>query len=85
MDLQQQLNKQGTRKGLFRAELYLPDFKDGKRAGIADVIRASFSGTEVDLSHLRLAMLDVIMLDGKDLLLTGGAERENRTQLFSWD
>ena len=66
-DLQQQLKKQAVRKALFRAELYLPDVKDGKRAGIADVIRTSFSGGETELGRLRLAMLDVIMLDGKDL------------------
>jgi hypothetical protein len=29
--LQQQLTQFGVRKALFRAELYLPDFKDGKR------------------------------------------------------
>jgi hypothetical protein len=65
--VQQQLKKQGVRKALFRAELYLPEVKDGKRAGIADVIRVSFSGGEADLNRLRLAMLDVVMLDGKDL------------------
>jgi len=67
VDLQQQLKKQGVRKALFRAELYLPDLKDGRRAGIADVIRVSFGGSEAELGRLRLAMLDVIMLDGKDL------------------
>ena len=66
-EVQQKLKKQAVRKGLFRAELYLPGLKDGKRAGIADVIRVSFSGTEADLAGLRLAMLDAIMLDGKDL------------------
>jgi hypothetical protein len=65
--LQEQLQTQNVRKALLRAELYLPEMKDGKRAGIADVIRISFSGTETDLGRLRLAMLDVIMLDGKDL------------------
>src|SRR5882762_6019743 len=67
IELQKLLKKQGIRKGLFRAELYLPDLKDGKRSGIADVIRVTFSGGEADLARLRLAMLDVIMLDGKDL------------------
>jgi hypothetical protein len=67
IDLQRQLKKQGVRKGLFRAELYLADFKDGKRSGVADVIRVSFSGMEADFGRLHLAMLDVIMLDGKDL------------------
>jgi len=67
IELQKLLKKQAVRKGLFRAELYLPDMKDGKRCGIADVIRVTFSGGEAELSRLRLAMLDVIMLDGKDL------------------
>ncbi len=53
--------------GTERAELYLPGLKDGRRAGIADVIRVSFGGSEAELGRLRLAMLDVIMLDGKDL------------------
>ncbi|HSU54543.1 MAG TPA: hypothetical protein VLT36_10825 [Candidatus Dormibacteraeota bacterium] len=66
-ELKQLLKKQGLRKALLRAELYLPDVKDGKRSGIADVIRVSFSGTEADLAKLRLAMLDVVMLDGKDM------------------
>ena len=47
LDLQQQLKKQSIRKALLRAELYLPEMKDGKRSGISDVIRASFSGGEV--------------------------------------
>src|SRR4051794_7783822 len=67
VELQQQLKKQKVRKALLRAELYLGDLKDGKRTGIADVIRVSFSGGEADLARLRLAILDVIMLDGKDL------------------
>src|ERR1051326_6822784 len=37
-ELQQRLKKQSVRKALFRAELYLPDFKDGKRLGISEVI-----------------------------------------------
>jgi hypothetical protein len=61
------LEQQAVRKALFRAELYLPEVKEGKRSGIADVIRVSFSGGEADLARLRLAMLDIIMLDGKDL------------------
>lgn len=67
VELQRHLKQQGVRKALFRAELYLPEFKEGKRFGIADVIRTSFSGGEAELARLRLAMLDIIMLDGKDL------------------
>ncbi len=37
------------------------------RLGISDVIRVSFGGTEAELNQLRLAMLDAVMLDGKDL------------------
>src|SRR5260370_4565055 len=44
VEVQQRLKKQGIRKALFRAELYLPDLKDGRRAGLADVILVSFSG-----------------------------------------
>jgi len=61
------LQTKGVRKGLFRAELYLPGAKGGKRNSIADVIRVSFNGTEAEVAALRLALLDVIMLDGKDL------------------
>ncbi len=67
VDLSKALKKKGIRKGLFRAELYLPGVKEGKRLGISDVIRVSFGGTETELNQLRLAMLDAVMLDGKDL------------------
>ena len=67
VELQKHLKKQGVRKVLLRAELYLPALKEGKRLGIADVIRVTFSGGEAELASLRLAILDIIMLDGKDL------------------
>ncbi len=65
--LQDELQKKGVKKGLFRAELYLPETGDGKRARISEVIRVSFNGTEAEVGSLKLALLDIIMLDGKDL------------------
>src|SRR3954469_7099939 len=37
VELSKALKKKGIRKGLFRAELYLPGVKERKRLGIADV------------------------------------------------
>ncbi|HSI82367.1 MAG TPA: hypothetical protein VK970_01215 [Candidatus Methylacidiphilales bacterium] len=61
------LSAAGVKKALFRGELYLPPLKEGVRRSIADVVRATFSGSVEDIGSLRLAVLDVIMLDGKDL------------------
>jgi len=65
--LEKHLLTQDIQKGLFRAELYLPLEISGRRAGIADVLRVSFNGTEEDLNALKLVIIDIIMLDGKDL------------------
>jgi|KBSSwiStaDraftv2_1062776.scaffolds.fasta_scaffold238240_2 hypothetical protein len=65
--LEAELKKKGVRKGLFRAELYLPGVREGRRNSISEVIRISFNGTDAELAALKLALLDVIMLDGKDL------------------
>jgi hypothetical protein len=52
---------------LFRAELYLQEQIHDRRATIGDVLRISFSEDAGAIDKLKLAMLDVIMLDGKDL------------------
>jgi hypothetical protein len=66
--LEQHLKAQGIQRGLFRAELYLPH-TDGKtkRPNVADVLRVSSGGSLEEVATLKLVMLDVIMLDGKDL------------------
>jgi hypothetical protein len=61
------LKARGTRKALFRAELYLRDTADGRRCGSADVTRASYSSDRGDASRFRLAVLDAVMHDGRDL------------------
>ncbi|PLS68427.1 MAG: hypothetical protein CV045_07925 [Cyanobacteria bacterium M5B4] len=65
--LQQHLLKQNILKALLRCELYYPHPIGGRRAGIADVIRISFSGSAEEIAQLQLVILDIIMLDGKDL------------------
>ncbi|MGA0198318.1 MAG: hypothetical protein ACO3NK_04190 [Prochlorotrichaceae cyanobacterium] len=65
--LEEHLLRTNLQKGLFRAELYLPLEISGRRAGIADVLRVSFNGTEAELNALKLVMIDLIMVDGKDL------------------
>ncbi len=78
-DLQQHLEQTAIQKGLFRSELYLPKLPDGRRAGIAAVLRSSFSGTQDEIEAFRILMLDIIMLDGKDL-------RPNQEQFqITWD
>jgi hypothetical protein len=62
------LNAAGIRRALLRCELYLDGAADAaRRSGVAEVIRVSFSGSEADLARLRLAVLDVVMVDGRDL------------------
>jgi hypothetical protein len=62
-----QLKARGTKKALLRAELYLRETVDGRRCASADVTRASYSTDPADPSRLRLALLDAVMLDGRDL------------------
>jgi len=39
----------------------------GRRSGVSEVIRISFGNSEEDFARLKLAVLDIVMLDGKDL------------------
>lgn len=66
-ELATKLKGRGTRKALLRAELYLRESVDGRRCASADVTRASYSSDPTDAARLRLALLDVVMLDGRDL------------------
>jgi ATP-dependent DNA ligase len=68
--LHRTLTAQGVKKALLRAELYLAQSTQGRRRSVSDVIRVSASGTEAELAQLRLAVFDLIMLDGKDLRTT---------------
>ncbi|HWB03884.1 MAG TPA: hypothetical protein VG796_12730 [Verrucomicrobiales bacterium] len=61
------LKECGTKKALFRAELYLRDTIDGRRCISADVNRASHSTDPAEAARFRLAILDVVMHDGRDL------------------
>lgn len=62
------LDAAGIRRALLRCELYLDGAADtARRSGVAEVIRVSFSGSDADLARLRLAVLDVVMVDGRDL------------------
>jgi hypothetical protein len=61
------LRARGTKKALLRAELYLRETIDGRRCASADVNRASYSSDPKDAARLRLALLDAVMLDGRDL------------------
>lgn len=65
--LAQKLSAQGVQKALLRCELYLPHSADGKRHSSADVARASFSSDPLLHQALKLALLDLIMIDGQDL------------------
>jgi len=65
-ELEKKLTTAGIGKALLRTELWLPP-AGSKRRGIGDVIRVSFSGTDAEIAELKLVLLDVIMLDGKDL------------------
>jgi hypothetical protein len=64
--LADKLRSKGVKKALFRAELYIGGKQDGRRRNASDVIRASFSTTVGDADALKLCLLDLVMLDGKD-------------------
>ena len=59
----------GIKRTLLRCELYLnTGGGDGmRRSGVSEVIHVSFSGSDADLGRLKLALLDAVMVDGKDL------------------
>ena len=62
------LKSAGVQKALLRCELCLAvDATQSARAGVAEVIRISFSGSEAEVARLKLVALDLVMLDGKDL------------------
>ncbi len=65
-------------KTLLRSELYLPFKIAGRRAGISEVVRLSFNGSESDIAAFKLLLLDIIMLNGKDLR----PNQENFTQTW---
>jgi hypothetical protein len=66
-ELATNLKARGTKKVLLRAELYLPGTVDGRRCASADITRASYSTDPADAARFHLALLDVIMQDGRDL------------------
>jgi hypothetical protein len=61
------LKERGTRKCLLRAELYLRETVEGRRCASADVTRTSYSTDASEIARLRLALLDVVMIDGRDM------------------
>jgi len=66
-ELAASLKARGTKKALLRAELYLRETVDGRRCASADVTRASYSTDPADAGRFRLAVLDAVMHDGRDL------------------
>ncbi len=66
-ELVKKLKKAGVDKALFRGELYLPMKKGERRPTVAEVVRASFAKEKEGMEKLRIALFDLIMLDGGDL------------------
>lgn len=66
-ELAARLKSHGAKKVLLRAELYLRETVDGRRCASADVSRASYSSDPADAARFRLAILDAVMQDGRDL------------------
>ena len=66
-ELAANLKARGTKKALLRAELYLRETVDGRRCASSDVTRASYSVDPADAARFRLAVLDIIMHDGRDM------------------
>ncbi len=68
--LAQKLQSAGVQRTLLRCELYLDTTRSGdstRRSGVSEVIRISFGSNDEDIARLKLALLDIVMLDGKDL------------------
>ena len=80
-ELSKKLKKSGVSKALFRAELYLPVKKGERRPTIADVVRVSFGTDEGEVATLRLALFDIVMLDGEDMRDDGDSFREEWEKL----
>lgn len=66
-ELAANLKAKGVKKALLRAELYIRETVDGRRCASAEVTRASYSTEAADVGRFRLAVLDVIMQDGRDM------------------
>ncbi|MCB1607097.1 MAG: hypothetical protein KDI71_09005 [Xanthomonadales bacterium] len=82
--LASKLKSAGVNKALLRCELYLDAAAaadGGRRAGVSEVIRVSFSGSDEDLARLRLAVIDAVMIDGKDLRPQQAAFAQTMDQL----
>jgi hypothetical protein len=63
----ERLQAAGVQRALLRAELYLDTSKDGgRRSGVGEVIRISFGSNDDEIARLKFALLDIVMLDGKD-------------------
>jgi ATP-dependent DNA ligase len=75
------LKAKGIKKALLRGEIYLPTEKGKPRPSIAEVTRASFSTEKGTADKLRLALYDILMLDGKDLREDGGGFDEEWNKL----
>ena len=56
----------GFKKALLRGELYLPPESATKRRTSADVNHVSASGTVEEIESFRLAVIDIVMLNGVD-------------------
>lgn len=66
-ELGARLRDRGVKKALLRAELYIREAVGERRSASADVNRASHSTDPGDAAKLRLALLDGVMIDGRDL------------------
>ena len=80
-ELAKKLKKAGVGKALLRGELYLPVEKGERRPTIADVVRASFATDETQVAKLRIALFDILMLDGEDMRDDAGSFRKEWDKL----
>ena len=80
-ELVKKLKKAGVEKALFRGELYLPMIKGERRPTVAEVVSASFARDKEDVEKLRMALFDLVMLDGGDLRDDGQSFQEEWEQM----
>ncbi len=81
------LRAAGVQRALLRGEIYLDataGADEQRRAGVSEVIRVSFSGSADEIASLRLALFDIVMLDGRDLRPQQSHYGSTLTQLQQW-
>jgi hypothetical protein len=84
--LSEKLKNTGAAKCLLRTELYLSGTgANGRRHNNSDVLHVSFNGTTDEVGRLKLAVIDLIMLNGENWQTKNFQERWEKTGQLAGD